>query len=103
MEHEIVGLLGEIVRKLMLYLHEEATYDMNPYPAYRPSGVEWLGEVPEHWDVQRAKTSGVRIREWVGPTYGANEAADGVDDPDLRAIHPLIDGASTTADGHARR
>ena len=22
---------------------------MNPYPAYRPSGVEWLGDVPEHW------------------------------------------------------
>jgi len=21
------------------------------YPAYKPSGVEWLGEVPEHWDV----------------------------------------------------
>lgn len=20
-----------------------------PYPAYRPSGVDWLGEVPEHW------------------------------------------------------
>ena len=20
-----------------------------PYPAYKPSGVEWLGEVPEHW------------------------------------------------------
>ena len=26
---------------------------MNPYPAYRPSGVEWLGEVPEHWEVKR--------------------------------------------------
>ncbi len=26
---------------------------MNPYPAYRPSGVEWLGDVPEHWDVRR--------------------------------------------------
>ncbi|MXY43429.1 MAG: restriction endonuclease subunit S [Dehalococcoidia bacterium] len=24
-----------------------------PYPAYRPSGVEWLGDVPEHWDVRR--------------------------------------------------
>ena len=24
---------------------------MNPYPAYRPSGVEWLGEVPEHWEL----------------------------------------------------
>ena len=22
-----------------------------PYPAYKDSGVEWLGEVPEHWEV----------------------------------------------------
>lgn len=22
-----------------------------PYPAYKDSGVEWLGRVPEHWDV----------------------------------------------------
>ena len=26
-----------------------------PYPAYKPSGVEWLGDVPTHWDVTRAK------------------------------------------------
>ena len=26
-----------------------------PYPAYKTSGVEWLGDVPEHWDVQRGK------------------------------------------------
>lgn len=24
-----------------------------PYPAYKPSGVEWLGEVPEGWEVKR--------------------------------------------------
>ena len=24
-----------------------------PYPAYRPSGVPWLGDVPEHWKVRR--------------------------------------------------
>ena len=24
-----------------------------PYPTYKPSGVEWLGEVPEHWQVLR--------------------------------------------------
>ena len=23
------------------------------YPAYKPSGVEWLGEVPVHWEVKR--------------------------------------------------
>ncbi len=25
------------------------------YPAYKQSGVEWLGDVPEHWDVKRLK------------------------------------------------
>lgn len=24
-----------------------------PYPAYKDSGVEWLGEVPEHWELAR--------------------------------------------------
>lgn len=26
-----------------------------PYPAYKDSGVEWLGQVPEHWEVRRLK------------------------------------------------
>ena len=26
-----------------------------PYPAYKDSGVEWLGEVPNHWEVRRLK------------------------------------------------
>ncbi|MBE2283160.1 MAG: restriction endonuclease subunit S [Prosthecobacter sp.] len=25
------------------------------YPAYKPSGVEWLGDVPEHWSVERVR------------------------------------------------
>ncbi len=25
------------------------------YPAYKDSGVEWLGEIPEHWEVKRLK------------------------------------------------
>jgi type I restriction enzyme S subunit len=25
------------------------------YPAYKDSGVEWLGEIPRHWDVARIK------------------------------------------------
>lgn len=26
-----------------------------PYPAYKDSGVEWLGEIPAHWEVRRLK------------------------------------------------
>ena len=24
-----------------------------PYPAYRDSGVKWIGQVPEHWEIAR--------------------------------------------------
>ena len=27
------------------------TSDMKPYPAYKDSGVEWLGEIPTHWEI----------------------------------------------------
>ena len=27
----------------------------HPYPAYRPSGVPWLGDVPAHWEVSAIK------------------------------------------------
>ncbi len=26
-----------------------------PYPAYKDSGVEWIGPVPEHWEVKRLR------------------------------------------------
>lgn len=29
---------------------------LKPYPAYKDSGVEWLGKVPEHWEVLPGRT-----------------------------------------------
>ena len=31
------------------------------YPAYKPSGVEWLGEVPEHWEFKKLKHCILRL------------------------------------------
>ena len=31
------------------------TQQLDRYPAYRESGVDWLGEVPAHWEVKRLK------------------------------------------------
>jgi type I restriction enzyme S subunit len=28
---------------------------LNPHPKLKPSGVEWIGEVPEHWGIRRLK------------------------------------------------
>ena len=34
----------------------DLTTQYRPYPAYTPSGVPWLGDVPEHWEVRRLRT-----------------------------------------------
>lgn len=31
------------------------TSKYSAYPAYKDSGVEWLGDVPEHWEIKRLK------------------------------------------------
>lgn len=47
-----------------------------PYPSYKPSGVEWLGDVPEHWTVQRIKHSMLNCKNGI---WG-NEAQGNDDD-----------------------
>ena len=29
--------------------------ELKPYPDYKDSGVEWLGAVPAHWEMERGK------------------------------------------------
>ena len=29
--------------------------DLKCYPAYKPSGTEWIGDVPVHWEVRRLR------------------------------------------------
>jgi len=30
-------------------------HDLKPYPAYKDSGVPWLGDVPEHWETRKLR------------------------------------------------
>jgi type I restriction enzyme S subunit len=55
------------------------------YPKYKSSGVEWLGEVPEHWEVSRLKAI---VEESL--KYGANESAE-LDDPTLPRFVRITD------------
>lgn len=36
-------------------IHRALTRGLNPNVRLKPSGLEWLGDVPEHWEVRRAK------------------------------------------------
>ena len=44
------------------------TADIKPYPAYKDSGVPWLGQVPDNWTVQRLSAS---ITDFVAGTWGS--------------------------------
>ena len=50
---------------------------LDPQPKLKPSGIDWLGEVPAHWEVKRLKFILAAPLK-----YGANEPAE-LNDPSL--------------------
>lgn len=56
-----------------------------PYPAYKDSGVEWLGRVPEHWQIKRLKHI---ANVQTGVAKGKdNEGKDTIEVPYLRVAN----------------
>lgn len=53
-------LLHLLEEQKQVIIHEAVTGRIDvrtgkPYPAYKPSGVEWLRDIPRHWEVRRLK------------------------------------------------
>jgi type I restriction enzyme, S subunit len=69
-----------------------------PYPAYKPSGVVWLGDVPEHWEVKRAK--GLLVRN-DGGVWGEDFDDEGI--IVLRSTEQTVDGEWKIVDPAKRR
>jgi type I restriction enzyme S subunit len=51
-KRKIVALLNEQKQAI---IHRAVTRGLNPNVRLKPSGIPWLGEIPEHWEVRRAK------------------------------------------------
>ena len=56
-KEKLIALLEE---QKQVIIHDAVTGRIDvrtgkPYPAYKPSGVEWLGDMPEHWEVRKLK------------------------------------------------
>jgi type I restriction enzyme, S subunit len=49
---------------------------IEPYKTYKDSGIEWLGEVPEHWEIRRVKDIIKRIGNGVTPRGGSEVYTD---------------------------
>ena len=52
-KERLIALLEEERQALV---HQAVTRGLDPNVRLKPSGVEWLGDVPEHWEIRRLKT-----------------------------------------------
>lgn len=50
-----------------------AKVGLDPHPKLKPSGIEWLGEMPEHWGIKRLRHVGDAI---IGLTYEPGDVTD---------------------------
>ncbi len=85
-----LGKIDELVaeqRRLMELLKEKrqsvithaVTKGLNPHAAMKSSGIEWLGDVPTHWEVTRIKRLSSLISKGTTPmTVGADFTKDGI-------------------------
>lgn len=89
-KRDLIKLLTE--QKLLIIDHA-VTRGLDASAAFRPSGVEWIGEVPAHWEVLQLRRvsrclDGARIplnaterglRQGSYPYWGANKVIDHLD------------------------
>ena len=54
------GLIELLKEKRQAVISHAVTKGLNPDAPMKDSGVEWLGQVPEHWEVKRIKNLSVR-------------------------------------------
>jgi type I restriction enzyme S subunit len=64
-----------------------------PYPKYKPSGVAWLGDVPEHWEVKRLRHV---LSRNDGGVWGEEDDPEGT--VVLRSTEQTVDGGWQIAD-----
>lgn len=72
-QRRLMGLLKE---KRQAVISHAVTQGLNPKAPMKPSGVEWLGDVPEHWEVKPLKYSITKIEQGWSPQCGSEPAAE---------------------------
>ncbi len=64
-KRRLIALLNEQKQAI---IHRAVTRGLDPDVRLKPSGVEWLGEVPEHWQVRKVRMLSTRVTKGTTPT-----------------------------------
>jgi len=89
----IDGLIAEKERILALLeekrtalISRVVTRGLDPNVSLKPSGLEWLGEIPAHWDTCQLK------RTWASSVYGLSESIRDEGDIAVLRMSCIVDG-----------
>ena len=69
-QQQLIELLKE---KRQAVISHAVTKGLDPNVPMKDSGVEWLGEVPEHWDIKKIKYLGSILNGYAFPSDGFTE------------------------------
>ncbi|MEB3795620.1 restriction endonuclease subunit S [Acinetobacter sp. IK22] len=69
-QQQLIELLKE---KRQAVISHAVTKGLNPNVPMKDSGVAWLGEVPEHWDIKKIKYLGSILNGYAFPSDGFTE------------------------------
>ena len=73
---EMVALQETMIEELKAYkqsvITEAVTKGLNPNAPMHDSGIDWIGEIPEHWEVIKLSFLTSKIGSGSTPTGGAN-------------------------------
>jgi type I restriction enzyme, S subunit len=51
-KRKVIALVNEQKRTI---IHRAVTRGLNPSAPFKPSGIPWLGDIPQHWEVRKLK------------------------------------------------
>ncbi|MCC6009266.1 MAG: restriction endonuclease subunit S [Rhodobacteraceae bacterium] len=72
------ALLDRLAEKRQALITRAVTKGLNPAAPMRPSGIDWLGDIPAHWEVKRLKYVSPKVTVGIVVTPAAYYADDGV-------------------------
>lgn len=72
-QQKMIDLLNE---RKQIIINRAVTKGLNPNAKMKDSGVEWIGEVPEHWEVRRVKSITSKVGSGVTPRGGGETYVD---------------------------
>ncbi len=95
-QQKMIGALNE---RKQIIITRAVTRGLNPDTPLRDSGIDWLGQIPEHWEVSQLKrfaslilgkmldTKGGSATNWSRYICAKDVHFDGVDTSDLKSMY----------------